>query len=423
MHVIDIEYGDDNDSNEFFDLIFREHLSQITDTNILIGVTGARSNYEKLQQSITHSSEKYNFNFLFFGKNSYNTDSRNLLYVLRAVKEELDRFSFFSITREAYSSIDFAIWNDLGLADMLMEGLNGIRDSTKSVSTSFRDIEFALQKTLSIAKKIQNDSIRAALTKSVSIFIKLNEIEGKVFYGKETRNISEISRSGCYEGIRANPIAFKPGYQEVLKELHLLIESENVIKNRFKFLENAELYEKKLNDQIDQNELPLLLVWLSVYFLTIANIYADRNAFSAGLSLNLRSLEFYCQGILIFKGSGAISDRGRYMVNGSETEGIGKLWDAVKDIVVTITDKKDINNIDDLVRLRNKSIFGHGVTHINREIYEKMNISLRRIISNCEEKISPPPKVWEGLIKLASGNPFVNAEKIISGNTLSLLGI
>ncbi len=171
---------------------------------------------------------------------------------------------------------------------------------------------------------------------------------------------------------------------------------------------------------------PGSLTWFTAYFILLASECKKQGLYSSGVAMIYDALETYFQAILIFGNVGEFNNAVYYKftIGGSPIAGVGSLWKEVQEIVSSWLTPDRITEINEIIGIRNNSIYGHGILHANEEMFNKCFTAINSFIADYEEKNAPLPKnLWANLMSLAKKNIYLDSDKIIISNAFQLLSI
>ncbi len=155
------------------------------------------------------------------------------------------------------------------------------------------------------------------------------------------------------------------------------------LKDRLEYLRIGTEYARRLRHQANQVQRPELLVWLSIYFLRLADYYCRAKDSSAAIAATIRALETYLQVYLVQLRYGTLESSGFYTHAGQSVEGVGRLWEAAVEEGPSLP----ADLIDDIrcaIKLRNKSALAHGLQRAPLELITKSMLAVRKFIEIAE---------------------------------------
>lgn len=426
LKVFNVIYpGDDELSSYYNDIILTELRITGSYSHILIAA-GERGPALKLKESLLTAG--LHCAVFYLGKVINKNYDEHLISILKAVEFESDDVLVFDIDTGA----DFLLSNVIGgsaLAQIWTQ-LKSIKSASKSQSLS--DVKLAVSCSNVIISEIVNKDIQSALAKSLSLANLLLCVEHEFTFGKEIRTLSSfpldkenlVKINNIDEVINFDYSFFFSTYTALKSKITSFGKCDiSAIDGRISFLDSALIFSKSLANEIGKNAFPKMFVWLSVYCLNLSLVYKRRGEYTAGFSLTLRALEFYCQGLLIFANEASFDTYGRFFVGSKKPSGAGEIWDcACAKISVITTSGIDKAKIKNFARLRNSSLFGHGSMQCNEDMYDDAFSTIKLAIEAIDKAYAPPPEQFVGLMNYCK-NLFTDLDKLVIASVFHELAL
>jgi len=421
MRIIEVDYQ--LDDYEIIDLFLGDFLSdtfQVCESDYL-SIIGDESDYSRIKKL---ALQQYNIqikNILFLGKTPYTRDERNLIYYFYSLSIEIDEFHLFIGIADDSELIKFTyeeIQKNIG------GNLSNVAYYLNKISNSgpIKDL-LSVHNDLLVFKKNIEENYPNLISSCIKIglvqFINLIDLEIKFYLGNESRSYGQVTsileKINFNRLIYANEIA---EYKSISTQL-TNVDKDNILK-RIEYLEVCNAYSEFNPHNIDDSELFWLFIWWSSYFLICANFYKRANQFSAGVSMCIRALELFCKAILLDKGNAYYDGNGKFCCNGKRFNGVGPLWN---EVLLYLPSANANSNIWTSIEVRNKSVFGHGITHMNEDLYDFVYSSISTLIKDNEDCRSGREVNWDEIHSRGRVNMFNGIVKSISTLMISSMGI
>lgn len=363
-------------------------------------------------------SHKYSIelrNILYFGRTPYSPDEIETIYALVSLREGTKGFECLSLINGTKYSWGIDVPHSIGL--QIRRQLQNI--AQVSISGDVTDVRTAITQAIELFSLAPSELLKAALKNATELVKKLVELETYFSCGNEARTLGTVASSKYYTELKSNNLAvLEAGYaHKDLASLQL-----PALTHRLEFIKAGIALSKSFDKCVTDKEMPRLFLWYSIYFLKLAQSYANRLQYTAALSLTMRALEIYCQGMLIKMGDGKFDGNGDFFICGKRSSGFADTWNAAQEHRLCV--EEDLTSlIWRAIEVRNRSIFGHGVTHSNLKIFTDLNGAVIKVIRDYETKHAPKPVLWGPLRQQVNSNVFQEIDRSIASKVLMLIGI
>ncbi len=410
MIIIEVVYTDE-DTSEIIDLVLEEEINNYQKENkdIFLSITGSN---ECCKRVIGLANDKGidSDNIIYFGKTKLNSNELDLIYMFFAFSKDFDTYTKVILSDNSRIIFDNStsltksignIW--LRLEHIQKSSTNGELFSLKKELNEFKNI----------IKKDYTVAISSAVSKSITLIQNIVDLEVKFFTGFYKQDYMHIiSQSESKDLLSFDMSDILMRYKTLNKSLCNYSIS---LSCRIEYISALEHFKKLFLKSIEDKTLPLLMIWFASYFI-LCSVFHKRNSnYSAGLAMAVRALELYCKAILVSKGCGDYDGRGKFIQEVDDkgflnkwvpVNGVGPLW---KSVEVYVKENDCTKSIWNSIKLRNKSVFGHGVAHIDEDSFNYAYSNISSIIKNSAECNADNSKLWDGLQKVGIVNIVKNS--------------
>lgn len=424
MILIEIKHTDDSPV-EIINLVIDTYNEEILSegNNVLFFISSDREDFKELKTII---NDKFNIcfeNIFYFGLQLYSDIELALLRTLVLFRYDIEFIDLLVPLDKLYKGVKI---EDIMTDNYCLYVLNLI----KLNSNEYKPYE--LKENLILFKKWLRSNISydvyTPLINPINIAIELCAIETQLVFKEDTISIDQLItqlEKDSYKATNFNHLL--ESYKKLVERIEPL-SIEHSIKKRVKYLNQAVGYSGNFDNSIASRRTPWLILWFVSLFLLRSKIYKSRNDNSASLAMCIRALELYSKASLISgtERSGAYIDCGfistldrfylgeNYSGKKKLVSGVGPLWKKVKGLNVI---SRNTSCLDSLIKCRNKSTFGHGLSSCNASITETSYNELIETIKNTSFYSQPSLRLgrtqWEVLLDCAMHNPLVGTTQLI----------
>lgn len=422
--IIELNLSDDEDDEltELYCLQLEEKLNKLLlleKPNRKHCILAAFGPNDRLAPILNKTSQEFSIQkdqILLFGKSPYKREEIETVYSLVSVKVGEISFECISLPESQREKRTIGMLPAYCISHILWNEMAHIANA--SIEGDPINVQAALSKASRVFLGASSKLISASLDKAIEPIRKLVDLEIAFFCGQETRSIGNFLWDSSLKDISSNPLfnLVTDYSQSELSKLGL-----PDLEARIEFIQTGITLRSSLNQSLSATQMPRLFLWFSSYFLRLALIFSSRIQYSASAALTMRALEVYCQGLLIGDETGFFDHKGDFLINGKRAQGIGALWGSALNVSGFCPDESTKNEIWHAIELRNKSIFGHGVMHPNKAMFEQIFSSVKKVIKSYEDKHVPSPKLWDPLMAKVHANVFRGIDKTIASRALILL--
>lgn len=423
MVVLELDYCDDPEINEVIDSDLIEGFDNNTyqAESCLIVIIGSSLDKERISSILDQRVEKNRIWFL--GKSSLSDQNKSVRYIFFAILKNEQYIKICNIAGGTTSEKTPQLTSDF--AELLWALLNDAKNYALEIDSV--KVQLVLQQIKQISEKNFDPLLRAALNKALSEFSNLIDIDKKYYIGNETRSTSTLLQSEflnelCYMSICNLSKDYVRAQNSVTGQIPSLIDS---LKKRIDYLKVGKDLAQRIPQDQNNNYLSQLIFWYVGYFCSLVKFHEKRCEYSTALSLAVRVLELTCQSILLDENEADFNHQGKFFLTntGEIPQGVMPLWKASKGTLNSSTYANYQQDIEDLIRLRNRTLFGHGVTHSNSLFIANNYISLLNFIENYFSSKKASVKLWRNLHASASVNVISEVNLAISQRTLENLAL
>lgn len=240
----------------------------------------------------------------------------------------------------------------------------------------------------------------ASLAESIGWYMLLSD------YVERTRTpiFHEDGNVLCKRGIDTDIAVLVKAHQDDFRQL---LQQQPVfgpsLDGQIKFLgEGANLLKVAFKNNNPQYS---LFVWLAIYFLRVSYLRYSVNDTAEAIALLVRSLE--CYATYFLAEDGAIRfESGSFVWNADDSRvlGSGDLWGRLSgriDSSLVTALASEISAVEEVIKLRNRSLYGHGVQKIAKKAFEFYYSGVRRLLENLEDGDEHTRARWEKLWALS----------------------
>lgn len=389
----------------------------LSDECIVVSIFSKKDDAINIKNTIIRSYNILEENILYFGLKNYDDSDFNFLIYLLLIKYKKEKITLLNPCSE----------NELKKNITPEELLSNKKDNLFRLINKLpkKYNPYILKEHLIHLKKIIryniSHDIYPHMIEPINIFIDICDCELELISCNENLSISKLSSLSEKKSYQLTDYSilhsrYKKNY-DYIKKNH---KSSSFIEKRLAYLKQTKYLVSKLDSEINQKEVPWIILWLTSLFLLRSEFYKNNHNYSASLSMCIRSFELYSKASLIRHSSTECNFiRGRFYLEGRPILGVGKLFGKIKDInIVNI----DTSNLDTLIKCRNQSTFGHGLSSCNEEIATSSYNEIKKIIENTEFYKIKSPRTgrtkWQELLDQAITNPLTEIFFSLSSITI-----
>lgn len=161
-----------------------------------------------------------------------------------------------------------------------------------------------------------------------------------------------------------------------------------------------------------------VFVWLSIYLLRLSYLRYSINDTAEGMALLARSLECYSTYYLA-EARVIRFESGAFVWNAGDKKvlGTGQLWAELLNRIDTSTAaalSPAIAAVEAMIKLRNRSIYGHGVQKVTKQVFESYYSNVRQILERLEADDPMREARWTRLWQLSTPSSLSVLRAIVS---------
>ena len=420
MFIVEIEYISSLGTAEEIDDYILCSLPPACPDHDRLEVIAVKSNnddFSRIKQKIINTFGT-RFGFLMLGTMIYGVDEVRLIYHLLAIVRKKPNLVLWPLIKNEEVSIAD---NDYYTSNAFKVISGNLALVTKASST-YEIVEFGylIGYLRDALKSLPTSILKSALVKATVNAITLLNSEKAFLFGNEARTISAAISANYYnEFVNSTIYDISALYGSAIKAQSVVTpELRDEIQKRISYLNYGRVYSSKFRSENNITSRPGAMVWFSLYFIILADHYNSRNKFTAAIALCIRSLELYCQSVLIFIRKGELGTDGNFRLFVSSKTGVMEYWSQISSFVPTLTTEHK-SNITNSILFRNKSIFAHGIHHASHDISKKIFDDLVEVYTVVEKYVNPSNNYWEGLSKYMKVNLCKHLGQNVAANTLS----